>query len=241
MLLKRAAARPMSSYPDGGSKVAGYKARYKIAILISGRGSNMAALIDACKDEDYPAEVALVLSNRADAPGLDLAKASQIPTKVIEHEGFDSREAFDEAMTEALAAADVRLICLAGFMRLLGAEFCQRWRDNVINVHPSLLPAFKGLHVHERMLETGVRIAGATVHFVRPAMDEGPILVQAAVPIAADDTPDTLAARILIQEHRIYPLAVRLIAEGRARAAGGMVAIDHYPLPDQVLINPPTE
>jgi phosphoribosylglycinamide formyltransferase-1 len=144
-------------------------------------------------------------------------------------------------MTEALAASGVRLICLAGFMRLLSAEFCQRWRDSVINVHPSLLPAFKGLHVHERMLESGVRIAGCTVHFVRPAMDEGPILVQAAVPIAADDTPGTLAARILVQEHRIYPLAVRLIAEGRARTAGGMVAIDSYDLPEQILINPPPE
>jgi len=158
---------------------------------------------------------------------------------VIEHGDFDSREEFDAAMTAALAAAEVRLICLAGFMRLLSAEFCQRWRDSLINVHPSLLPAFKGLHVHERMLETGARIAGCTVHFVRPEMDEGPILVQAAVAIAADDTPETLAARILVQEHRIYPLAVRLIVEGRARTAGGVVAIETYELPDDVLINPP--
>ncbi len=216
-------------------------ARYRIAILISGRGSNMAALIDACKEEDYPAEVALVLSNRPDAPGLDIAQDAGIPTEVIEHGDFDSREAFDAAMTEVLAAARIRLICLAGFMRLLSTEFCQRWHNRIINIHPSLLPAFKGLHVHERMLETGVRIAGCTVHFVRPEMDEGPILVQAAVPIAADDTAETLAARILIQEHRIYPLAVRLIAEGRARTTGGMVAIDNYDLPDQILINPPPE
>ena len=214
-------------------------ARYKIAILISGRGSNMAALIAACKDEGYPADVALVISNRPDAPGLEIARAADIPTQVIEHGDFDSREDFDAAMTAALAAAKVRLICLAGFMRLLSTEFCQRWRDSLINIHPSLLPAFKGLHVHERMLETGVRIAGCTVHFVRPEMDEGPILVQAAVAIAADDTPETLAARILVQEHRIYPLAVRLIAEGRARTAGGMVAIEAYELPDDVLINPP--
>ena len=214
-------------------------ARYKIAILISGRGSNMAALIEACKDDAYPADVALVISNRPDALGLEIARAADIPTRVIEHGDFDSREEFDAAMTAALAAAEVRLICLAGFMRLLSAEFCQRWRDSLINVHPSLLPAFKGLHVHERMLETGVRIAGCTVHFVRPEMDEGPILVQAAVAIAADDTPETLAARILVQEHRIYPLAVRLIAEGRARTAGGMVAIETYELPDDVLINPP--
>jgi len=214
-------------------------ARYKIAILISGRGSNMAALIEACKDDAYPADVALVISNRPDALGLEIARAADIPTRVIEHGDFDSREEFDAAMTAALAAVEVRLICLAGFMRLLSAEFCQRWRDSLINVHPSLLPAFKGLHVHERMLETGVRIAGCTVHFVRPEMDEGPILVQAAVAIAADDTPETLAARILVQEHRIYPLAVRLIAEGRARTAGGMVAIETYELPDDVLINPP--
>jgi phosphoribosylglycinamide formyltransferase-1 len=214
-------------------------ARYKIAILISGRGSNMAALIEACKDDAYPADVALVISNRPDALGLEIARAADIPTRVIEHGDFDSREEFDAAMTAALAAAEVRLICLAGFMRLLSAEFCQRWRDGLINVHPSLLPAFKGLYVHERMLETGVRIAGCTVHFVRPEMDEGPILVQAAVAIAADDTPETLAARILVQEHRIYPLAVRLIAEGRARTAGGMVAIETYELPDDVLINPP--
>ncbi len=214
-------------------------ARYKIAILISGRGSNMAALIEACKDDAYPADVALVISNRPDALGLEIARAADIPTRVIEHGDFDSREEFDAAMTAALAAAEVRLICLAGFMRLLSAEFCQRWRDSLINVHPSLLPAFKGLHVHERMLETGVRIAGCTVHFVRPEMDEGPILVQAAVAIAADDTPETLAARILVQEHRIYPLAVRLIAEGRARTAGGVVAIETYELPDDVLINPP--
>ena len=216
-------------------------AGYKIAILISGRGSNMAALIEACQADGFPAEVALVLSNRPDALGLATAQAAGIPTRVIEHGAFASREAFDAAMTEVLTEAGVRLICLAGFMRLLSAEFCQRWRDSVINIHPSLLPAFKGMHVHERMLDAGVRIAGCTVHYVRPAMDEGPILVQAAVPIAADDTPDTLAARILEQEHRIYPLAVRLIAEGRARPAGGTVAIENYNLPTQWLINPPLE
>ena len=214
-------------------------ASFKIAILISGRGSNMAALINAAKAEDYPVEAALVLSNREDAQGLEIARAANIPTQVIKHGDFDGREAFDAAMTEVLAAAGVRLICLAGFMRLLSPEFCQRWRDSLINIHPSLLPSFKGLNVHERMLEAGVRIGGCTVHYVRPEMDEGPILVQAAVPIASDDTPDTLAARILKQEHRIYPLAVRLIAEGRARPTGGMVTIDNFELPDSCLINPP--
>ncbi|MBT3373557.1 MAG: phosphoribosylglycinamide formyltransferase [Rhodospirillaceae bacterium] len=214
-------------------------ARLKVAILISGRGSNMAALIEAMQEPDFPAEVALVISNRPKAAGLEFARAANIPTQVLQHRDYDSREAFDAAMTEVLAAAGVRLICLAGFMRLLSAEFCQRWHDRVINIHPSLLPAFKGLHVHERMLEAGVRIAGCTVHFVRPAMDEGPILVQAAVPIAAADTADSLSARILEQEHRIYPLAVRLIAEGRARAAGGAVTLENFELPEQRLINPP--
>jgi len=213
-------------------------AHLKVAILISGRGSNMAALIEAVQMADFPAEVVLVMSNRSHAVGLEVARAANIPTQVIRHGDFDSREAFDAAMTEVLAAAGVRLICLAGFMRL-STEFCQRWHDSVINIHPSLLPAFKGMHVHERMLEAGVRIAGCTVHYVRPAMDEGPILVQAAVPIAADDTADSLSARILEQEHRIYPLAVRLIAEGRARAAGGSVTLKNFELPEQRLINPP--
>ena len=199
----------------------------------------MAALIDACRDPQYPAEVALVLSNRRDAAGLKTAREADIPTKIIEHGNYKNREAFDAAMTDILAANGVRLICLAGFMRLLSIEFCQRWWDKIINIHPSLLPAFKGLYVHERMLEAGVKIAGCTVHFVRPAVDEGPILVQAAVPIAAADTPESLSARILQQEHRIYPLAVRLIAEGRARTAGGTVSIDNYHLPRDILINPP--
>ena len=200
----------------------------------------MAALIDACRNPQYPAEVTLVLSNRPDAAGLTTAREADIPTKVIEHGDYENREAFDAAMTDILAASDVRLICLAGFMRLLSAEFCRRWWDKIINIHPSLLPAFKGLCVHERMLEAGVRIAGCIVHFVRPAVDEGPILVQAAVPIAADDTPESLSARILQQEHRIYPLAVRLIAEGRARITGGTVAIDNYHLPQDILVNPPS-
>ena len=199
----------------------------------------MAALIDSCQNPQYPAEVALVLSNRPDAAGLTTAREADIPTKVIEHGDYENREAFDAAMTDILAASGVRLICLAGFMRLLSAEFCQRWWDKIINIHPSLLPAFKGLYVHERVLEAGVRIAGCTVHFVRPDVDEGPILVQAAVPIAADDTPESLSARILQQEHRIYPIAVQLIAEGRARTTGGRVAIDNYDLPRDILVNPP--
>jgi len=199
----------------------------------------MAALIEASKDINYPAEVALVLSNRADAPGLKIAQASNIPTKVISHNDFESRVLFDAAITKELVANDIQLICLAGFMRLLSKKFCQDWKDKIINIHPSLLPAFKGLDVHERMLKAGVRIAGCTVHFVRPAMDDGPILVQAAVPIAEDDTPESLSERILQQEHRIYPFAVRLIAEGNIRIADHKVTIINLGPPQDVLINPP--
>ena len=201
----------------------------------------MSALIDAGRDLNYPAEVALVLSNQADAPGLKIAQAANIPTKVISHNDFESRVLFDSAITNEMAASNIQLICLAGFMRLLSAEFCQRWKDKIINIHPSLLPAFKGLDVHERMLEAGVRIAGCTVHFVRPAMDEGPILVQAAVPIAEDDTPDSLSERILQQEHRIYPLAVRLIADGSVIIADKKTTIINSYLPQDVLINPPAD
>ena len=214
-------------------------ARLKVAILISGRGSNMAALIEAMQEPDFPAEVALVISNRPKAAGLEFARAANIPTQVLQHRDYDSREAFDAAMTEVLAAAGVRLICLAGFMRLLSAEFCQRWHDRVINIHPSLLPAFKGLHVHERMLEAGVRIAGCTVHFVRPAMDEGPIIVQAAVPILSGDTPASLGERVLAEEHKIYPLALRLIAEERATVDGARVIIDGADAAMEAVINPP--
>ncbi|MDP6564336.1 MAG: phosphoribosylglycinamide formyltransferase [Alphaproteobacteria bacterium] len=214
-------------------------ASLKVGILISGRGSNMRALIEACAAADFPAEVVLVISNRADAAGLALAEAAGVPSRVIDHRDYDDRESFDTAMTEALREAGAGLVCLAGFMRLLSGEFCQHWRDRLINIHPSLLPAFKGLHVQERMLEAGVRIGGCTVHFIRPEMDTGPIIVQAAVPLAADDTADSLAARILEQEHRIYPLALRLIAEGRVRIVGERVLIDGLALPAERLLNPP--
>jgi phosphoribosylglycinamide formyltransferase-1 len=189
----------------------------KVGILISGRGSNMQALIGACKAGTMPVEIALVVSNRADAGGLALAEAADIPTKVIRHKDYDSREAFDDALHESLTGAGVELVCLAGFMRLLTKGFVDRWHDRLVNIHPSLLPAFKGLDVHERVLAAGVRITGCTVHFIRAEMDTGPVIVQAAVPVAGDDTPDTLAARVLAQEHVIYPLALRLIAEGRVQ------------------------
>jgi phosphoribosylglycinamide formyltransferase-1 len=201
-------------------------ARLKLGVLISGRGSNLRSLIAACAKPDYPAEIALVVSNVADAAGLAFAEQAGIRTVTISHKAFASRAAFDAAIEAELIQAGVELICLAGFMRILGPEILTRWCDKVINIHPSLLPAFRGLHVHEQALAAGVKISGCTVHFVRPAVDDGPILVQAAVPVAAGDTPETLAARVLQAEHRIYPLAVRLIAERRVRIDGDRALIE---------------
>lgn len=189
--------------------------RLKLAVMISGRGSNLQALIDATADPAFPAEIILVLSNRPGALGLERAAKAGIPTRVIDHKTFADRAAFDAEMTAAMEAAGTDLVCLAGFMRLLSDEFVDHWRDRMINIHPSLLPAFKGLDVQERVLARGARFAGCTVHYVRKEMDTGPIIVQAVVPVHPDDTPDSLAARVLAREHDIYPLAVRLIAEGR--------------------------
>ena len=186
--------------------------KLKLAVMISGRGSNLQALIDACATPGFPAEIILVLSNRPGAQGLDRAAEAGIPTKVVDHKNCADRTTFDAEMTAAMEAAGTDLVCLAGFMRLLSDEFVDHWRDRMINIHPSLLPAFKGLDVQERVLERGARFAGCTVHYVRKEMDTGPIIVQAVVPVLADDTPDDLAARILVREHEIYPLAVRLIA-----------------------------
>ncbi|MFV3073422.1 phosphoribosylglycinamide formyltransferase [Niveispirillum fermenti] len=199
--------------------------KLRLGVLISGRGSNLQALIDAARDQDFPAEVALVISNKADAPGLERARAAGIPAIVLKPRDYADKPSHEAAMTEALDAAGVGLVCLAGYMRLLSPWFVARWHDRLINIHPSLLPAFPGLDTHARAIATGVRFHGCTVHFVRVEMDEGPILVQAAVPVADDDTPDTLAARVLVQEHRAYPLAVRLIAEGRVGVQGNRVAV----------------
>lgn len=188
--------------------------RMKVGVLISGRGSNLKALLDAAAAPDFPAEIALVLSNKADAGGLDHAKSAGVPTQVINHRAKD-REAFDRELDEALRTARVDLVCLAGFMRLLSPWFVDRWRDKLINVHPSLLPAFKGTNAHEQVIAAGVRFSGCTVHFVRADMDTGPIIVQAAVPVDFDDSVATLSTRVLMAEHRIYPLALRWIAEGR--------------------------
>lgn len=210
----------------------------KIAVLISGRGSNLQSLIDACKDDDYPAEISLVISNRADAQGLARATDASIPTAIFNPKEYDTRESFDEAMGAAIEEAGAEFICLAGFMRLLSDTFVKRWRDRLINIHPSLLPAFKGLHVHEQVIERGALFSGCSVHFVRSAMDEGPLLAQAVVAVKPDDTPDTLADRVLEQEHILYPRALRLIAEGRVRISGERVVIDDRQTPEGSLSNP---
>jgi phosphoribosylglycinamide formyltransferase-1 len=193
--------------------------KQRVAVLISGRGSNMASLIDAAKDDGYPAEIALVVSNRPDAAGLTRARKEGIETAVVDHTRFGKdREAFERALQDLLAAHRIDLVCLAGFMRLLTPWFVGQWGGRMLNIHPALLPAFKGLHTHERALEAGVKTHGATVHFVSPEMDSGEIIIQSEVPVLPDDTPDTLAARVLEAEHRIYPQALRQVADLRARS-----------------------
>ena len=197
----------------------------RTAILISGRGSNMQALVDAARADDYPAEIVLVVSNRPDAPGLEWANARGLPTLAIDHKRYATRDAFEDALQKALEAAGTELVALAGFMRLMTPAFVEQWRDRMINIHPSLLPSFKGLHTHERALAAGVKITGCTVHFVRAEMDEGPIIAQAAVPVLSGDDPVTLAARVLAAEHRLYPAALKLVASGRARREGEKIII----------------
>lgn len=215
-------------------------ARLKTAVLISGRGSNLQSLLRASAAKDFPAAIELVISNRADAVGLDHAKSAGIASAVIPHRDYRSREAFDAALTAALEAAQIELVCLAGFMRLLTAGFVAHWRDRLINIHPSLLPAFPGLDTHARALAEGVRFAGCTVHFVRSEMDRGPIIVQAAVPVLQGDTEASLAARVLEAEHRAYPLALKLVAAGRAKVVAERVVIAGGKAPG-TLLNPSDE
>ena len=196
-----------------------------MAVLISGRGSNMTSLLAAASDPAYPAEIALVLSNRPEAPGLATAREHGVATVAIDHKHHLSREEFERAMQEVLEARGIELICLAGFMRLLTPWFVERWTGRMINIHPALLPLYKGLHTHERALADGVKLHGASVHFVVPGMDEGPIIAQAAVPVLDGDTPATLGARVLAQEHVIYPLALGLLAGGRLMIEGARVRI----------------
>jgi phosphoribosylglycinamide formyltransferase-1 len=213
-------------------------ARLRTAILISRRGSNMQALIESCRAPAAPAEIVLVLSNNPDAAGLGYAAQAGVPTAVVDHRTYRERAVFDAALDRRLRAAGAEFVCLAGFMRLLTPAFVERWRDRMINIHPSLLPAFPGLDTHARALAAGVRFHGCTVHFVRFETDTGPIIVQAAVPVRTDDTPDSLAARVLVQEHRIYPQALAWVAEGRVRIEGERTVVDGTVVPPAALVSP---
>ena len=217
---------------DGASKP-------RVAILISGRGSNMVALIKAARVEDFPAEIAVVISNRAEAAGLALASAEGIPTVTIESKPFGKdRAAFEVVLQSTLEARGIELICLGGFMRLFTADFVQRWYGRMLNIHPSLLPSFPGLDPHAQALNAGVKVSGATVHFVTPETDAGPIVMQGVVAVRDDDTPDTLSARILAIEHQIYPKALRLLAGGKLRLEGAISKLDGEASGNDTLISP---
>ena len=213
-------------------------AKLRVGILISGRGSNMAALARAAQAADYPAEIACVISNRADAPGLKAAADAGMPTAVVSHRSHADRETFDRALSAELERHGVELVVLAGFMRIFSSWFPTRWANRLINIHPSLLPCFKGLHVQQQALDAGVRLSGCTVHFVIPDLDSGPIIAQAAVPVLAGDTEEALSARILRQEHRLYPLVVRWFAEGRIAIAEGRVTVCDIPPGASLLFSP---
>ena len=199
--------------------------KVRTAVLISGRGSNLAALIAACRDKDFPAEIALVISNVETAEGLSVAAAAHIPARTISHKAYAKREDFDSAIDAALSEADIALICEAGFMRIHSDVFVRKWQGRMLNIHPSLLPAFKGIRVHQQVIDAGVRISGCTVHFVVPELDSGPIIAQAAVPVYPEDTPATLQARVLVEEHKLYPAALRLVAEGKVVLRDGKAVL----------------
>jgi phosphoribosylglycinamide formyltransferase-1 len=200
--------------------------RKRVAVLISGRGSNMAALFAAAKAPAFPAEIVLVLSNRPDAAGLSAARTGGVATAVVDHSSFADREAFERAMQAVLEAREIELVCLAGFMRRLTPWFVGRWQGRMINIHPALLPSFRGLDTHARALAAGVKVHGASVHFVVPDVDSGPLIAQGAVEVGDDDTAETLAARVLAIEHRIYPYALALLASGRLKVAEGRCQVE---------------
>lgn len=214
-------------------------AKTRVGVLISGRGSNLQALIEAAEAPDYPAEIVMVVSNVPGVQGLARASAAGIPTRAIDHKPFKSREAFEAPLNEVLEDAGVDLLCNAGFMRLLTEGFVDRWLNRHLNIHPSLLPAFKGLDTHARVLKAGAKLSGCTVHFVRAAMDDGPIVAQAVVPVVPNDTEDSLAARVLAAEHRLYPHALRLVASGEARVEGDRVVETSGSAPNAALFSPP--
>jgi phosphoribosylglycinamide formyltransferase-1 len=203
--------------------------RQRIGVLISGRGSNLGSLISATHSINFPAEISLVISNNPNAPGLAFAARAGIASKVINHRTFTNRPDFETAMTASLENAGVELVCNAGFMRLLTAKFVEHWRNRQLNIHPSLLPAYRGLHTHERVLKDGARVTGCSVHFVRQNMDEGPIVAQAAVPVLSSDDAETLSARVLKAEHQLYPHALRLVASGQVRVEGEKVVGSNGP------------
>ena len=214
----------------------------RIVILISGRGSNMEAIVRTCEDEQWPARVVAVISNRPDAAGLAFAQSRGIADVVVDHKAFATRDAFDAALAAAIDAHAPDLVVLAGFMRILGDAVVRRYDGRLLNIHPSLLPAFPGLHTHRRALEAGVRVHGCTVHFVTSALDDGPIVLQAAVPVLPDDTEDSLASRVLAQEHRIYPQAVRWFCEDRLRvSSGGFATVEYAARASGALVSPPLD
>ncbi len=214
--------------------------RLKTAILISGRGTNMQALIEECAAPDAPAEIVFVLSNVPGAPGLERAKDAGLTTGVLDHREFGDRESFEDALSATLEGHGVEFICLAGFMRLLTNRFVDHWRDRLINIHPSLLPAYPGLDTHERAIADGIKFVGCTVHFVRVEMDAGPIIIQSAVPVLPDDTPETLAARVLAEEHKCFPFALRQAAMGNIRIVNEKVIVDGAEPPPGAVANPDT-
>ena len=210
----------------------------KIGVLISGRGSNLHSLIEATKKNNFPAEIVIVIANVPNITGLEIAKKANIPVQIINHKNFNKREFFEDELHGVLTKAKVELVCLAGFMRILTDHFIHLWLDKIINIHPSLLPSFKGLNTHNRAIESGAKFSGCTIHFVRPEVDNGPIIIQAVVAIEQNDTPDTLANRVLVEEHKIYPLAVKLIATKKVSIKNGRVWTENLTSPRLALLNP---
>ncbi len=212
-----------------------------VGVLISGRGSNLQSLMKACAAPGFPAKIVCVISNKASAKGLDFAREAGIPALAISHRDYPDRESFDAAVSEALKKHGVQFVCLAGFMRLVTPSFCDRWRDRLVNIHPSLLPAFPGVDVHRKVLEYGGKITGCTIHFVRAEMDAGPVIMQAAVPVLAEDTEETLAQRVLEAEHKAYPAVLRMIAENRVNIHDERVFIAGASTANEKLFNPKAE
>jgi len=212
--------------------------KLKLGVLISGRGSNLQSLIDATKKNNFPAEIVIVIANVSNITGLEIAKKANIPVQIINHKTFNKREFFEDELHSVLTKAKVELVCLAGFMRILTDHFIHLWLDKIINIHPSLLPSFKGLNTHNRAIESGAKFSGCTIHFVRPEVDGGPIIIQAVVAIDQNDTPETLANRVLVEEHKIYPLAVKLIATKKVSIKNGRVWTENLTSPSLALLNP---